>query len=172
MDSEVILGIDLGTSAVKVLSVTAEGDVLGRGTASYPIHRIREGWAEQDPESWWEATVGAVREALAQTRAATGKDRVRIAGVGFSGQVNGIVALDHSGAVVRPAIIWLDQRAGDEADHINHVAADVLVRTALGRASPIHSASKLVWMLKHEAERTGAARQILAPKDFLAYRMT
>lgn len=172
MDSDVILGIDLGTSAVKVLAVTAQGDVLGRGTGSYPIHRIREGWAEQDPEKWWDATVGAVRDALAQTRAATGKDRVRVAGVGFSGQVNGIVALDHAGAVMRPAIIWLDQRAGDEADYINHVAGDVLVRTALGRASPIHSASKLVWMLRHEADRISAARQILAPKDFLAYRMT
>lgn len=171
-EAGILLGIDLGTSAVKVLAVTPHGDVVGRGSAGYDIHWVREGWAEQDPAVWWEATVRAVREALTEA----GEDRpgggAPVAAVGLSGQVNGVVLLDEGGGVLRPALIWLDQRAGVEAEEINRMAADLLPGTALGRASPIHTAAKLRWLLRHEPAVARRAWKALAPKDLLTFRLS
>jgi xylulokinase len=172
MHPGILLGIDLGTSAVKVVAVTPQGEVVGRGSATYPIHWIREGWAEQDPEEWWRATAAATRDALTQYRRTMGSNAAHVAAVGLSGQVNGVVPLDRTGSAVRPAIIWLDRRAVDEAEHINHIANDLLQETKLSRASPIHVAAKLVWLLRHEAHLMRTVQFIAAPKDFLAYRMT
>ncbi|MDQ7848879.1 MAG: xylulokinase [Armatimonadota bacterium] len=168
---DLLLGIDLGTSAVKVMAVTPQGEVVGRGSASYEIHWLREGWAEQDPSDWWAATVSATRAALAGALA-EGAARRRVAALGLSGQVNGVVLLDRAGDPLRPAVIWLDQRAAPEADEINRRAADVLAETALGRVSAVHAAAKLLWLLRHEPETVGRAWKAVAPKDTLTWRMT
>ncbi|MDQ3514608.1 MAG: FGGY family carbohydrate kinase, partial [Chloroflexota bacterium] len=98
-------GIDLGTSAVKVLVVDGGGSVVGRGEAGYPVDRPRPGWAEQDPEAWWAAAGDACRAAI------TGLDPRRVAGIGVTGQMHGTVLLGADDRPVRPAIIWMDQRS-------------------------------------------------------------
>lgn len=166
-----LLGIDLGTSAVKVLAVTPRGEIRGRAARPYPVTWLAEGRAEQDPATWWQATVEAVREALARASAGS-RGRVSVAAIGLAGQVNGVVLLDARGQVLRPAIIWLDRRAAAAAEEINARAGDLLAQGALGRAGPIHTAAKLLWLLRHEPGTVHQARVVLAPKDFLAYRLT
>lgn len=170
-EGDLLLGIDLGTSAVKVLAVTPQGEVVGRGSAPYEVRWLREGWAEQEPADWWAATVSAARAALAGD-AAVGRAGRRVAALGLSGQVNGVVLLDRKGNPLRPAVIWLDQRAAPEADEINHMAADVLAETALGRVSAVHAAAKLLWLLRHEPEAMRQTWKAVAPKDALTWRMT
>ncbi|MBI3975416.1 MAG: xylulokinase [Armatimonadetes bacterium] len=173
MDRAILLGIDLGTSAVKTLAVTPQGQVVGRGSGTYDIEWVREGWAEQDPEAWWAATASAVRQAVDEaTNHFGGSRKAEILAVSLSGQVNGVVVLDEAGRVLRPAVIWLDQRSAAEAEHINHAAADLLPQTVLGKASAIHAAAKLLWLLRHESARLGAAWKVLFPKDFVTYRLT
>jgi len=167
---DLLLGIDLGTSAVKVLAVTPQGEVIGRGSAHYEIRWLREGWAEQEPADWWAATVSATRAALVDV-AAKDATRRRVVALGLSGQVNGVVLLDRRGNPVRPAVIWLDQRAAPEAGEINRTAADVLAETALGRVSAVHAAAKLLWLLRHEPEAMRQAWKAVAPKDALTWRM-
>src|SRR6516162_8983098 len=104
------VGIDVGTSGVKALAIDGEGSVLSRVELGYPLSAPRPGWSEQDPADWWEAT----ESALAQLRESTGAP----AGIGLSGQMHGLVALDASGEVLRPAILWNDQRTGAECAEI------------------------------------------------------
>lgn len=172
-DRAILLGIDLGTSAVKTLAVTPQGQVLGRGSGTYGIDWVREGWAEQDPEAWWAAAARAVRQAVDEAnKHLGGLKKVDILAVGLSGQVNGVVVLDEAGRLLRPAVIWLDQRAAAEADHINRVATDLISQTVLGKASAIHASAKLLWLLRHEPDQLRAAWKVLFPKDFLTYRLT
>jgi len=172
-DRAILLGIDLGTSAVKTLAVTPQGQVLGRGSGTYEIDWVREGWAEQDPEVWWAATASAVRQAVDEAnKHLGGSKKVEILAVSLSGQVNGVVVLDEAGRVLRPAIIWLDQRSAVEAEYINRTAADLLPQTVLGKASAIHASAKLLWLLRHESARLRAAWKVLFPKDFVIYRLT
>lgn len=169
MTEAFVLGIDLGTSAVKALAVAPDGRVLGRGSASYGIEWIREGWAEQDPDTWWTASVEAVREALAAARRAGG---AKVTAVGLSGQVNGVVLTDRRRRPLGHALIWLDQRAAVEAQEINAGAGDLLLQTALGTAGPIHAGAKLRWLQRHDPERFRATWKALFPKDFLTLRLT
>ena len=107
-----LLGIDLGTSSVKVLLTTAAGQIIGQGSAGYPIHRPSPDRAEQNPEDWWQATVTAVRQAVANRPADT------IAAIGLSGQMHGTVLLDKSSQLLAPAIIWPDQRSRRQVEEI------------------------------------------------------
>ena len=102
-----LLGIDLGTSSVKVVAFGVEGALKGTGVAEYPILTPRLGYAEQNPEDWWRATVTAAREALSKA------GYTEILGIGFSGQMHGLVLLDRNKRLLRPAIIWADQRSAD-----------------------------------------------------------
>lgn len=179
-DNAVLLGIDLGTSAAKAIAVTPSGEVIGRGAAPYRVQWIQEGWAEQDPEEWWSAVAEAVRAALGYAGGAVGASpsrlrqvrEIRVLALGLSGQVNGIVPIDSRGHPLRQAIIWLDQRARAEADHINCSASDLLRNTTFVSAQPIHAAAKLLWLLRWESERMRQAWKILFPKDFITYRLT
>jgi xylulokinase len=163
------LGIDLGTSSVKTIVLREDGIPLGITSSDYPISIPSVGYAEQDPSSWWAATVDAVRRALADADARPAD----IAAIGFSGQMHGLVPLDDRGSIVRPAIIWCDQRSADQVD----AAYRVLDRQAMGRVTlnalhPGFLLASLLWMKQCEAGNFERIAKVLLPKDYLRFRMS
>lgn len=156
-----VLGIDLGTSQVKVLCLGMDGTLLGQGSASYPVTTPRDGWAESDPELWWRA----VRRAINLSAPA------EVAAIGLTGQMHGVVLCSERQGVPRPAILWLDRRAVAEA--ASYALLPPGQRASLanvawpGAAGPI-----LLWLRTHESSRYQAARWQLQPKDWLRFRLT
>src|SRR5689334_357444 len=110
MTDQLLLGIDIGTSGSKALLLAADGSVVASATGEYPLYTPRPLWAEQDPADWWTATTGAIRRVLSTT----GVSAEQIAGVGLTGQMHGLVLLDAAGRVLRPCIMWNDQRTGPQ----------------------------------------------------------
>jgi xylulokinase len=161
--SATFAGIDVGTSAVKALAVDDRGEVLERGSASYPLSSPQPGWSEQDPDDW----VRAAREALA------GLGIERLDGLGLSGQMHGLVALDDSLRPLRPAILWNDQRTGAECVEIEErVGRERLIAATGNVALTGFTAPKLVWMRRHEPELFARIRHVLLPKDYVRLRLT
>ena len=158
-----LVGLDVGTTGVKALRISAEGEVLARAEEEYPLSTPQPGWAEQDPEDWWRAA-GA---ALAQVGG------TRVAGIGLSGQMHGLVALDEAGRVLRPAILWNDQRTGEECAEIESLLGlRDLVRLTGNRALPGFTAPKLRWLRKHEPDMYARIAHVLLPKDYVRLRLT
>jgi xylulokinase len=164
-----LLGIDIGTSACKVIAVDGGGRVAAKALASYPLISLRPGWAEQDPELWWQAAQQAVGEVLAVL-----PDRRAVQGIGLSGQMHGLTALDANDAVLRPAILWCDQRAAPQCDDITARAGglDGLLALVQNRMLPGFTAGKLLWMREHEPALFARMRRMLNPKDYLRLRLT
>jgi xylulokinase len=164
-----LLGIDIGTSACKVIAVDSLGHVVAKALAGYPIVSLQPGWAEQDPEDWWQATVRAVGEVLAAL-----PERRAVCGIGLSGQMHGLTALDRDDRVIRPAILWCDQRAAPQCDAITARAGglDGLLELIQNRMLPGFTAGKLLWMREHEPELFARIRRMLNPKDYLRLRLT
>jgi len=157
-----LVGLDIGTSGVKALAVSAGGEVTGRAEHGYPLSTPRPGWAEQDPEDWWRAT----QKALAELD-------VPDAAVGFSGQMHGLVCLDGRGRVLRPAIGWNDGRTGRECEEIERrVGVERLLELTGNRALAGFTAPKLLWLRRHEPDVYARIRQVLLPKDYVRYRLT
>jgi xylulokinase len=166
--SEAFLGIDLGTSAVKALVVDAEGQVRGTGGAEYPILRPRPGWAEQDPDAWWDATIAAVRQAVGWTGGGT-----TIAGVGFSGQMHGAVFLGEHDRPLYPAVIWADGRSAKQAEQVTAlVGRERLIEIAGSPLVTGFMAATMVWMRDEKSSVWWRTKRILSPKDELRRRMT
>jgi xylulokinase len=164
-----VLGIDASTTATKAVLVDADGHVRGLGTHEYGYDVPRPGWSEQDPELWWQGTVHATRAALA----AAGVDGSAVAAVGLTGQMHGLVLLDASDIVLRPAILWNDQRTAAECDLIRAaVGGDRLVRITGNDAVTGLTAPKLVWVRDHEPDVWARAAFVLLPKDFVRLRLT
>ncbi len=161
------IGIDLGTSAVKLLRMDGEGAVQKVVSREYPLSFPRPGWAEQDPEDWWAAVADGVRELTADC------DRSQVAGIGCGGQMHGLVALDREDNVLRPAILWNDGRAAEEVDYLNNaVGKDRLSRYTANIAFAGFTAPKLLWMRKHEPDLFARIARIMLPKDYINYRLT
>ena len=161
------IGIDLGTSAVKLLLVDASGGILKTVSREYPLYFPQPGWSEQSPEDWWNAVTEGVRE-LTQ-----GVDAARIAGIGCGGQMHGLVALDEHDAVLRPAILWNDGRTAEEVTYLNEVIGrEKLSAYTANIAFAGFTAPKLLWMKKHEPELFGRIARVMLPKDYINYRLT
>jgi xylulokinase len=159
----VAVGLDVGTTAVKAIAVSETGEVLASCEEEYPLSTPRPGWAEQDPEDWWRAT----------ERALGRLDAGEVAGIGLSGQMHGLVALDDSDAVIRPAILWNDGRTGAECVEIEErIGLERLVELTGNRALPGFTAPKLLWMRKHEPENYARIAHVLLPKDYVRLRLT
>jgi xylulokinase len=157
-----LVGLDVGTSAVKAIAVAPDGELLARREVSYPLSTPRPGWAEQDPEDWWRAT----EEALA------GLGAGEVAGIGLSGQMHGLVALDAAERVVRPAILWNDQRTAAECAEIEQrVGFERLVELTGNRALTGFTAPKLLWLRRHEPESYERIAHVLLPKDYVRLRL-
>ncbi|MFL5821870.1 MAG: xylulokinase [Solirubrobacteraceae bacterium] len=159
-----LYGIDVGTSGVKGLAIDPAGGVLASAEAAYPLSTPRPGWAEQDPEDWWRAT----EQVLAELRRGAGAP----AGIGLSGQMHGLVSLDASGRVIRPAILWNDQRTGSECREIEQkIGLERLIELTGNRALAGFTAPKLLWMRRHEPEHYGRIARIALPKDYVRLRL-
>ena len=157
-------GLDVGTSGVKGLALDAEGEVIAAAQAAYPLSTPRPGWAEQDPEDWWRAGE-AVLERL---RAAAGPPQ----GIGLSGQMHGLVALDSEDRVLRPAILWNDQRTAAECRQIESTLGLArLIALTGNRALPGFTAPKLLWLRNNEPDVFARIARIALPKDYVRLRL-
>jgi xylulokinase len=164
------LGLDIGTGGSRALLVDAEGNVAGGVTAAHDdIHMERPLWAEQHPDNWWDAAAGAVRAVLAEV-GIRGED---VAGVGLSGQMHGLVLLDGGGTVVRPALIWCDQRSQAQVDWINETTGrDMVLEQTANPVLTGFTAPKLLWVRDHDPQSYERTRQVLLPKDYVRFRLT
>lgn len=161
------IGIDLGTSAVKTLLMDENGKILNIVSKEYPLFFPNPGWSEQNPEDWYEQSVAAVKELVADF------DKNEVAGISFGGQMHGLVVLDEEDKVIRPAILWNDGRTQVETDYLNDVIGkDKLSEYTANIAFAGFTAPKLLWMKKNEPEKFAKIRKIMLPKDYLAYRFT
>ena len=161
------IGIDLGTSAVKLLLMEEDGTVKKIVSRTYPISFPRPGWSEQNPEDWWQATVEGI-QALTE-----GVDKTQIAGIGAGGQMHGLVALDREDRVIRPAILWNDGRTARQVEYLNEtVGRDFLSRHTANIAFAGFTAPKLLWMREQEPENFRKICKIMLPKDYINYRLT
>jgi xylulokinase len=165
-----MMGIDVGTTGTRAVVVRPDGHVVGAATGDHqPMKMLKPGWAEQDPSDWWEATIKAVRAAL-EAAGLAGSD---IAAVGLSGQMHGVVLLDKTHAVLRPSLIWCDQRSQAQCDWITEkVGSDRLIRLVSNPALTGFSAPKLLWVRDNEPQVFERAAQFLLPKDFIRFRLT
>lgn len=164
-----VLGVDVSTTATKAVLQDAEGTVKAVGTSAYPYETPRPLWSEQDPALWWDATGIAVRAALG----AAGADATAVEAVGLTGQMHGLVALDARDEVLRPAILWNDQRTGAECDAIREIVGRRrLIATTGNDALPGFTAPKLLWLQHHEPEVWDSIAHVLLPKDLVRLRLT
>jgi xylulokinase len=162
MAEPILVGLDVGTSGVKAVAISTEGELRATAEESYPLSTPRPGWSEQDPDDW----VRAARAAIASL----GADP---AAVGLSGQMHGLVLLDEGGAVLRPAILWNDQRTGAECEEIERrIGLDRLIQLTGNRALTGFTAPKLLWVRRHEPDVYARAAHLLLPKDHVRYRLT
>jgi xylulokinase len=160
--SDILVGLDVGTTGVKALALSPHGDVIARAEYGYPLSTPRPGWSEQSPEDWWRAAQTALADL-----------HVEPAAIGFSGQMHGLVALGEDDRVLRPAILWNDQRTGAESVEIEeHVGLARLVALTGNRALTGFTAPKLLWLQRHEPETYACIRRILLPKDYVRLRLT
>jgi xylulokinase len=164
-----VLGLDVSTTATKAVLQDAEGTVKAVGTSAYPYETPRPLWSEQDPARWWNATGIAVRAALDAADA----DATAVQAVGLTGQMHGLVALDARDEVLRPAILWNDQRTADECDSIREIVGRPRLIAITGNdALPGFTAPKLLWLQRHEPEVWARVAHVLLPKDFVRLRLT
>jgi xylulokinase len=164
------LGIDIGTGGSRALLVDAKGQVRGGVTAAHEDMRMeRPLWAEQRPENWWDAAVQAIRGVMAQAGVSGGE----IKGVGLSGQMHGLVLLDVAGQVIRPSLIWCDQRSQPQVDAINaRVGRENVLRYIANPVLTGFTLPKLLWVRDNEPRNFSLARKMLLPKDYIRYRLT
>lgn len=167
-DQNFVLGIDVGTSAIKVLAVDTEGSILATTSAAHPVDSPQPGWSEQSPDQWYDATVEAIRRLLSEHAL----DPTRVRAVGFAGQMHGLVTLDDEMKPIRPAILWNDQRSASICvKETERLGLEFLLKHTGNRMLPGFTAPKLLWMREHEREAFGRIAHVLLPKDYLRFRM-
>lgn len=162
-----LLGVDIGTTGAKALLIDGQGRVRSCATRGYPMRTPRPGWAEQDPHDWWKAAAAAIRQAVSKERAG------RIAGVGLTGQMHGLVMLDRHGHVIRPCLLWNDQRsAGECRRFLRRIGLENMIRHTGNTVLPGFTAPKLLWVRRHEPAAYRRTAKLLLPKDYVRYRLT
>ncbi len=164
-----LMGIDLGTSGLKTVVYDKCGSKIASASAEYPLIQPQNGWAEQEPQEWWEATKKCLKSI-------SEKDSTvlhNVVSIGISGQMHGLVMLDENNEVLRHAILWCDQRTAEECKEITeHVGAERLVEITANPALTGFTASKIMWVKKHQPELYAKCRHILLPKDYLRFKLT
>ena len=161
------IGIDLGTSAVKLLLMDGEGKIKKIVSREYPLYFPHPGWSEQKSEDWFARSMEGIRELTAEC------EKSEVAGISFGGQMHGLVALDKDDAVIRPAILWNDGRTGEETDYLNQVIGkEKLSAYTANIAFAGFTAPKILWMKKHEPDNFARIAKIMLPKDYLAYKLS
>ena len=160
------IGIDLGTSSVKVLLLGEQGKIKKTAVREYPCYFPHTGWSEQNPADWYEQTIEALKELLCD-----GKVRQSVRSISFSGQMHGLVLLDDADEVIRPAILWNDTRSGKETERLNQEKAFLMEETG-NQAFAGFTLPKLLWVRDNEPENGKRIAKVMLPKDYLAYRLT
>ena len=161
------IGIDLGTSSVKILLVGADGKIIKSVSRDYPICYPRSGWSEQNPMDWYEQTIIGVKELL------DGHDKSSVKGISFGGQMHGLVALDADDNVIRPAILWNDGRTQAQSDYLNEkIGKSVLSEHTANISFAGFTAPKILWIEENESENFAKIAKIMLPKDYLVYRLS
>lgn len=161
------IGVDLGTSAVKLLLMNEKGDIKKIVSKEYPISFPHPGWSEQNPEDWFEKSMEGIKELTAEC------DKTQIAGISFGGQMHGLVVIDEEDQVIRPAILWNDGRTEKETDYLNEVIGKEKLSTYTANiAFAGFTAPKILWMKENEPENFAKICKIMLPKDYLAYRLS
>lgn len=161
------IGIDLGTSAMKLLLVDEKGEIQNETAKAYPLLFPHPGWSEQEPEEWRGALLSGLTELL------TGFDANEVTGIGVGGQMHGLVTLDEHDNVIRPAILWNDGRTAEETEWLNTAIGKEKLSEYTGNiAFAGFTAPKLLWMQKHEPDNFARIAKIMLPKDYLNYRLT
>ena len=161
------IGIDLGTSSVKMLLVAKSGEILKSVTREYPICYPKSGWSEQSPYDWYNASIDGLKELIADI------DKSTVKGISFGGQMHGLVILDEQDNVIRPAILWNDGRTQKETDYLNEVIGkDKLSAYTANIAFAGFTAPKILWVKENEPENFARIAKIMLPKDYLAYKLS
>lgn len=169
MEKNYLIGIDVGTSATKTILFDEEGNVTASASMAYPMLQPQNGWAEQRPEDWRDATFATIREVVSRS----GVRPEKIRGIGISGQMHGLVMLDEQGKVIRPSIIWCDQRTGEEVeDMLRRMPRRKWIEITANPPLTGWTAAKILWVRKHEPENYARCRHILLPKDYIRYVLT
>ncbi len=161
------IGVDLGTSSMKLLLVDEGGNILRSVSRSYGVCYPKNGWSEQSPTDWWDALNSAVPELISDV------DGMQVAAIGVAGQMHGLVVLDDEDKVVRPTILWNDSRTADEVEYLNTVIGkEKLTELTANIAFAGFTAPKILWMHKNEPENFSKIRKIMLPKDYINYKLT
>ena len=161
------IGIDLGTSAAKMMLMDENGRIQNMVTKEYPLEFPQPGWSQQNPEDWWNAVTEGMPELLADC------DRSQLAGIGIAGQMHGLVVLDENDEVIRPAILWNDGRTAKQVDYLNNqIGKDKLSALTANIAFAGFTAPKILWMREQEPENFASIDKIMLPKDYLNYLLT
>ena len=161
------IGVDLGTSAVKLLLMEESGKICGSVSREYPLYFPQPGWSEQKPEDWWSAVCDGIKELIA------GIDGKEVGGISFGGQMHGLVILDENDEVIRPAILWNDGRTQKQVDYLNNVIGkDKLSEYTANIAFAGFTAPKILWVKENEPENFARIRKIMLPKDYIAYKLS
>ena len=164
-----LIGIDVGTSATKTVLFDEKGKIMSSASWEYPLYQPNNGWAEQKPEDWREAVLGTIKQVKEQSGVAA-ED---ISGIGLSGQMHGLVMLDEAGEVIRPSIIWCDQRTGAEVeDMLKVMPRERWIEITANPPLTGWTAAKILWVKKNEPENYERCRHILLPKDYIRYVLT
>lgn len=164
-----LLGIDLGTSGVKALVISEEGKVLAKAFEEYSLYTPRPGWAEQDPEEWWDAVLKVIKNVLNSP----GIEPKKIEGLALSGQMHGAVFLDKDNKVIRPAILWCDTRTSKQCKEITEKAGEERLFSLVSNAAfEGFTAPKILWLKENEQENYKRVKTLLLPKDYIVYKLT
>src|SRR5687768_6173441 len=157
--ADVFLGVDIGTSGTKTLAVDQSSKILASASAEYPVAYPKPGWSEQNPEDWWQASAATIQQVLRDGKI----DPKSVKGVGLSGQMHGSVFLDASNQVIRPALLWNDQRTTDECEEIERRAGGraELLRMVANPALTGFTAPKILWFRNKEPQRFKSLRRVL-----------
>ncbi|MHC1724336.1 MAG: xylulokinase [Aminipila sp.] len=166
---EYLLGIDIGTSGTKTVLFDLDANTISSKTCEYPLYQEQNGWAEQEPTDWWQATVAGIKNVIEASKI-NPKD---IKGIGLSGQMHGLVMLDSKGNPLRKSIIWCDQRTGKEVEDMNQLLTpEKLIDITANPALTGFTAAKILWVKKNEPELYSQCAHILLPKDYIRYKLT
>lgn len=164
-----LIGIDIGTSATKTVLFDEKGTVITSASREYPLYQPKNGWAEQNPKDWKNAVLFTLKEVIT-TSGVKGED---VKGIGLSGQMHGLVMLDEEGEVIRPSIIWCDQRTGEEVKDMEYfIGRERLIEITANPPLTGWTAAKILWVKKNEPENYKRCRHILLPKDYIRYVLT
>jgi xylulokinase len=165
------LGLDVGTGGTRAVLIDGDGAIVASASSEHaPFRAEQPGWAEQDPQDWWRAAQGAIRTVLAQAPAGAA---ARIGAVGLTGQMHGAVLLDKEGAVLRPSLIWCDQRTGPQCDWLHReLGREHLIELVANPALPNFTLTKLLWVREHQPEIYARIAHVLCPKDYVRFRLT